>query len=42
VTADAISADCRARGVPSVNVKAGGATAQGCRRDAVEALAGGQ
>jgi hypothetical protein len=42
VTADAISAECRARGVPSVNVKSGGATAKGCRRHAVEPLAGAQ
>ncbi len=40
VTADAISAECRARGVPSVNVKAGGGQARGCRRADVEAVAG--
>jgi hypothetical protein len=38
--ADAISAECRARGVPSVNVKAAGAVAKGCRRTDVEASAG--
>jgi S-DNA-T family DNA segregation ATPase FtsK/SpoIIIE len=42
VTADAISAECRARNVPSVNVKNAGVTAKGCRRDAVEPLAGAQ
>jgi DNA segregation ATPase FtsK/SpoIIIE, S-DNA-T family len=40
VTADSISAECRARNVPSVNVKAAGAVAKGCRRADVEALAG--
>jgi DNA segregation ATPase FtsK/SpoIIIE, S-DNA-T family len=40
VTADAISAGCRARGVPSVNIKAAGAVAKGCRRADVEPLAG--
>ena len=40
VTADAISAECRARRVPSVNVKAAGAVAKGCRRADVEPLAG--
>jgi S-DNA-T family DNA segregation ATPase FtsK/SpoIIIE len=40
VTADAISAECRARRVPSVNVKAAGPVAKGCRRADVEPLAG--
>jgi DNA segregation ATPase FtsK/SpoIIIE, S-DNA-T family len=40
VTADAISAECRATGVPSVNVRGGGGQARGCRREAVEAAAG--
>jgi S-DNA-T family DNA segregation ATPase FtsK/SpoIIIE len=40
VTADAISAECRARGVPSVNVKTAGTVAKGCRRADVEAAAG--
>jgi hypothetical protein len=40
VTADAISAECRARGVASVNVKTAGAVAKGCRRAYVEPLAG--
>jgi S-DNA-T family DNA segregation ATPase FtsK/SpoIIIE len=40
VTADAISAECRARGVPSVNVKAGGTVGKGCRRADVVAAAG--
>ncbi len=30
-TAEAVSAEARARGVPSVNVRAGGQTAKGCR-----------
>jgi S-DNA-T family DNA segregation ATPase FtsK/SpoIIIE len=42
VTADAISAECRARSVPSVNVKAGGAVAKGCRLADVQAAAGAQ
>ena len=37
---DAISAECRARGVPSVNVRGSGGQAKGCRREAVEAAAG--
>ena len=37
VTADAISAECRARGVPSVNVRGSGGQAKGCRRADVEA-----
>jgi len=40
-SADAVSAECRARGVPSVVVTAGGERGRGCRREAVEA-AGGQ
>ena len=40
VTADAISAECRAAGVPSVNVRGSGGQAKGCRREAVEAAAG--
>jgi DNA segregation ATPase FtsK/SpoIIIE, S-DNA-T family len=40
VTADAISAECRARSVPSVNVKAAGVVAKGCRRADAEAAAG--
>jgi DNA segregation ATPase FtsK/SpoIIIE, S-DNA-T family len=40
VTADAISAECRARNVRSVDVKAGGKALKGCRRADVEALAG--
>jgi DNA segregation ATPase FtsK/SpoIIIE, S-DNA-T family len=39
-TGDAISAECRAAGVPSVNVRGSGAQAKGCRREAVEAAAG--
>jgi S-DNA-T family DNA segregation ATPase FtsK/SpoIIIE len=39
---DAISAECRARGVPSVTVRSGGETAKGCRRADVEPLAGAQ
>jgi DNA segregation ATPase FtsK/SpoIIIE, S-DNA-T family len=39
-TADAISAECRAAGVPSVNVRSGGGQGKGCRREAVEAAAG--
>jgi S-DNA-T family DNA segregation ATPase FtsK/SpoIIIE len=37
---DAVSAECRALGVPSVTVRAGGETAKGCRRTDVESLAG--
>ena len=37
---DAISAECRAAGVPSVNVRGSGGQAKGCRREAVEAAAG--
>jgi DNA segregation ATPase FtsK/SpoIIIE, S-DNA-T family len=37
---EAISADCRAKGVASVNVRSGGGQAKGCRREAVEAAAG--
>jgi DNA segregation ATPase FtsK/SpoIIIE, S-DNA-T family len=40
VTADAISAECRARGVRSVDVKSGGKALKGCRRGDVETLAG--
>ncbi len=39
-TADAVSAECRALGVPSVNVKAGGGVARGCRAADVRAVAG--
>jgi S-DNA-T family DNA segregation ATPase FtsK/SpoIIIE len=42
VTADAISAECRDRGVRSVTVRSGGDTAKGCKRADVEALAGAQ
>ena len=41
-TGDAISAECRARGVPSVNVRGAGGQAKGCRRADVEAVAGAQ
>jgi S-DNA-T family DNA segregation ATPase FtsK/SpoIIIE len=40
-SADAVSAEARAHGVPSVNVKAGGQQARGCRLDEVEAAADG-
>jgi DNA segregation ATPase FtsK/SpoIIIE, S-DNA-T family len=40
VTADSISAECRARDVPSVDVKAAGVVRKGCRRADVETLAG--
>jgi DNA segregation ATPase FtsK/SpoIIIE, S-DNA-T family len=40
VTADAISAECRARDVRSVDVKSGGRALKGCRRADVETLAG--
>jgi DNA segregation ATPase FtsK/SpoIIIE, S-DNA-T family len=39
-TADAVAAECRARDVPSVNVKAAGVVRKGCRRADVEPLAG--
>jgi hypothetical protein len=39
-SADAISAQCRALGVPSVDVKRAGRTAKGCRRNDVESAAG--
>jgi S-DNA-T family DNA segregation ATPase FtsK/SpoIIIE len=39
-TGEAISAECRERGVPSVNVRGPGGQAKGCRRAAVEAAAG--
>jgi DNA segregation ATPase FtsK/SpoIIIE, S-DNA-T family len=39
-SADAVSAECRDRGVASVNVKARSEVARGCRRADVEALAG--
>jgi DNA segregation ATPase FtsK/SpoIIIE, S-DNA-T family len=42
VTADAISAECRARAVPSVDVKAAGVVRKGCRRADVQPLAGAQ
>ena len=40
-TPDAVSAECRARGVPSVVVTVAGERGRGCRREAVE-TAGGQ
>ena len=40
VTADTISAECRARDVPSVDVKSAGVVRKGCRRADAEALAG--
>jgi DNA segregation ATPase FtsK/SpoIIIE, S-DNA-T family len=40
--ADAVAAECRALGVPSVNVKAAGVVRKGCRRADVEPLAGAQ
>jgi hypothetical protein len=40
-TAEAVSAECRARGVPSVQVKMFGQNRQGCRRADVEAARGG-
>ncbi|MFC4906608.1 hypothetical protein [Actinomadura gamaensis] len=39
VTADAISAQCRDLGVPSVDVKRAGVTRKGCRKQAVQAAA---
>ena len=39
-TPDAVSAECRARGVPSVVVTAGGDRGRGCRREAVETADG--
>jgi DNA segregation ATPase FtsK/SpoIIIE, S-DNA-T family len=39
-TADAVSAECRALGVPSVDVKSSGKALKGCRRAGVEPLAG--
>jgi DNA segregation ATPase FtsK/SpoIIIE, S-DNA-T family len=39
-TAGAISAECRAAGISSVNVRGSGGQAKGCRREAVEAAAG--
>ena len=39
-TAEAISAECRARGVPSVDVKMFGRALKGCRRADVERAAG--
>ena len=38
--ADAVSAECRALGVPSVDVKSAGRALKGCRRDGVQAAAG--
>lgn len=38
-SADGISAEARSLGVPSVDIKADGKAAKGCRRDAVEAAA---
>ncbi len=40
VTGEVISAELRARGVPSVNVKSDGQVAKGCRRADVESAAG--
>jgi len=40
VTGDALSAQCRALGVPSVDVKRSGRSAKGCRRTDAEAAAG--
>jgi hypothetical protein len=37
---DAVSAECRALGVPSVDVKAAGRALKGCRRADVQAAAG--
>jgi DNA segregation ATPase FtsK/SpoIIIE, S-DNA-T family len=37
---DAVSAECRALGVPSVNVRGSGGQAKGCRRADVDAVAG--
>jgi hypothetical protein len=37
-TADSVSAELRALGVPSVQVNRGGRNLQGCRRAALEAL----
>ena len=39
-TGDGVSAELRARGVPSINVKADGQVARGCRRSDVENAAG--
>jgi DNA segregation ATPase FtsK/SpoIIIE, S-DNA-T family len=39
-TADAVSAECRALGVPSVDVKAAGKALKGCRRADIQAVAG--
>lgn len=39
---EAVSAECRGRGVASVNVKSGRQVAKGCRRADVEAAAGGR
>jgi hypothetical protein len=39
-TGDAISAQCRSLGVPSVDVKRSGRTAKGCRRGDVERATG--
>jgi DNA segregation ATPase FtsK/SpoIIIE, S-DNA-T family len=39
---DAVSAECRALSVPSVNVRGSGSQAKGCRRADVESLAGAQ
>ena len=40
VAADAVSAQCRALGVPSVDVKRGGQVAKGCRRADIESCRG--
>jgi DNA segregation ATPase FtsK/SpoIIIE, S-DNA-T family len=39
-TADAVSAECRAAGVPSVDVKSGGKALKGCRKTDAQAAAG--
>jgi len=39
---DAVSADCRALGVPSVDVKSAGKALKGCRAADVQAAAGAQ
>jgi DNA segregation ATPase FtsK/SpoIIIE, S-DNA-T family len=40
VTADAVAAECRALGVPSVDVKSAGKALKGCRRADVQTVAG--
>jgi hypothetical protein len=41
-TGDAVSAECRALGVPNVDVKSGGKSLKGCRAADVRAVAGAQ